>query len=128
MRRFGFGIAAAVLLVSGVSLAQPTQGGSSTNGAASATSGAQTGSGGSAVAGGDNNQAVATTSANAMTPAKGANSFTKGEAMNRIEKQGYSNVSDLNKGNDGVWRGKAQKGGNTTTVWLDYKGNVGQGQ
>jgi hypothetical protein len=80
----------------------------------------------SAAASGDSNQAVATTGANAPAPAKGANSFTMGEARSRIEKNGFSNVSDLAKDDNGVWRGKAQKGGNTTTVWLDYKGNVGE--
>jgi hypothetical protein len=79
-----------------------------------------------AAASGDSNQAVATTSANAPTPAKGANSFTMGEARSRLEKNGFSNVTDLTKDDNGVWRGKAQKGGNTTTVWLDYKGNVGE--
>jgi len=76
-------------------------------------------------ASGNNNQTVATTSANALTPAKGANSFTMGEARSRIEKNGFSNVSDLAKDDNGVWRGKAQKGGSMTSVWLDYKGNVG---
>jgi hypothetical protein len=74
----------------------------------------------------DDNQAVATTSANASIPAKGANSFTMGEAKSRIEGNGFSNVSALSKDDNGIWHGNAQKGGNTTTVWLDYKGNVGE--
>jgi len=77
-------------------------------------------------ASGDNNQAVATASDNAPAPAKGSNSFTMSEARSRIEKNGFSNVSGLTKDNNGVWRGSAQKGSNTTTVWLDYKGNVGE--
>jgi hypothetical protein len=81
-----------------------------------------------AAASGNSNQAVATTSANAPAPAKGANSFTSGEAKSRIERNGFSNVSDLKKDDNGVWRGTAQKGGNTTNVWLDYKGNVGEAQ
>jgi hypothetical protein len=81
-----------------------------------------------AAASGNTNQAVATTSANAPAPAKGANSFTSGEARSRIERNGFSNVSDLKKDDNGVWRGTAQKGGNTTHVWLDYKGNVGEAQ
>ncbi len=76
----------------------------------------------------DNNQAVATTSANQATPAKGSNSFTMAEAKGRLEKHGFSNVSDLKKDGNGVWHGQGQKGGNTTTVWLDYKGNVGEGK
>jgi putative membrane protein len=79
-----------------------------------------------AAASGDSNQAVATTSADATTPAKGANSFTMDQARGRIGEKGFSNVTDLVKDEDGIWRGKAQKGGSTTTVWLDYKGNVGE--
>jgi hypothetical protein len=85
---------------------------------------AQTTSGQSA-ASGNSNQAVATTSANAPMPAKGANSFTMGEAKSRIEKDGYTNVSDLTKDQDGVWHGAAQRNGAPAHVWLDYKGNVG---
>ncbi len=101
------GIAMAAVLTAGASLAQAAQ---SDQNAAS----------------GNNNQAVATTSANAATPAHGANSFTMSQARNRIESEGYKNVNDLTKDNNGVWHGKAQKNGTTTTVWLDYKGNVGQ--
>ena len=79
-----------------------------------------------AAASGNSNQAVATTSANAMTPAKGANSFTMEQARSRIADKGFSNVSDLAKDKDGIWRGKAQKAGTSMGVWLDYKGNVGE--
>jgi predicted transcriptional regulator len=79
-----------------------------------------------AAASGDSNQAVATTSANADQPAKGANSFTKNQARHRIQKKGYSHVTGLAKDQDGVWRGTAQKGGQPINVWLDYKGNVGE--
>jgi hypothetical protein len=82
-------------------------------------------SGDKSAAAGNSNQAVATTSANSPAPAKGANSFTMGEARSRIEKNGFTNVSDLAKDDSGIWRGKAQKDGNPTSVWLDYKGNVG---
>ena len=75
---------------------------------------------------GDTNQAVATAGANAMQPAKGANSFTEGEAMRRIEKEGFSQVADLKKDADGVWRGHGMKKNASVNVWLDYKGNIGQ--
>ena len=65
---------------------------------------------------------------NSATPVAGANSFTMGEAKSRIEKSGFSNVSNLSKDHDGVWRGQAQKDGSAAPVWVDYKGNVGQGQ
>jgi putative membrane protein len=74
------------------------------------------------------NPAVATTSnANDNTaPAKGSNSFTEGQARDRIAQRGYTNVADLKKDNEGVWRGTAQHSGNPVQVWLDYKGNVGE--
>src|SRR4051794_1506712 len=80
---------------------------------------------GPAAASGDRNQAVATTNANAPQPARGANSFTEGEARRRIESNGYAEIGDLKKDADGVWHGTAKKGGSTVKVWLDYKGNVG---
>ena len=78
-----------------------------------------------AAASGNTNQAVATTADNASRPAAGSNSFTMGEAKARFERQGFSDVSDLKKDDNGVWHGKAQKGGSTDHVWLDYKGNIG---
>lgn len=76
------------------------------------------------------NPATATTSnANdTAAPAKGSNSFTEGQAKDRIAQRGYSNVSDLQKDNEGVWRGQAQHGGSEVKVWMDYKGNVGEVQ
>lgn len=74
----------------------------------------------------DSNQAVATTDANAIQPAKGSNSFTAGEAQRRIEKEGFMTVADLKKDDDGVWRGHAMKDGASVGVWLDYKGNIGR--
>lgn len=79
-----------------------------------------------AAASGNDNQAVATTGANADQPAHGANSFTRGEARRRLQSRGYSHVAGLRKDHDGVWRGTAQKDGAPVNVWLDYKGNVGQ--
>jgi putative membrane protein len=73
----------------------------------------------------NSNQAVATTRVDAPVPAKGANSFTMSQAAGRIRDRGFSNVTGLTKDPDGIWRGNAEKDGTTTTVWLDYKGNVG---
>jgi hypothetical protein len=81
--------------------------------------------GGTAAASGNSNQAVATTHENAPMPAKGANSFTMGEASTRIANNGFTNVTGLAKDADGVWRGHADKNGTNAAVWLDYKGNVG---
>jgi hypothetical protein len=115
------------IFLAGAGMAQTTSGTNSTTGAAPAGAVPTTSAprAGDRSAAGDNNQAVATTDANATTPAKGANSFTMGEARSRIEKNGFTNVSDLAKDDNGVWRGKAQKSGSPTSVWLDYKGNVG---
>lgn len=57
----------------------------------------------------------------------GANSFTMGQAMRHIEHSGYTGVTGLSKGNDGVWRGTAMKGGASVDVAMDFKGNVTQG-
>ncbi len=81
---------------------------------------------GQAAASGNDNQAIVTTNANATHPAHGSNSFTAAQARGRIQDKGFANVTDLKKDNGGVWRGKAQKNGQTVSVWLDYKGNVGQ--
>ncbi|WFU57673.1 hypothetical protein QA639_09225 [Bradyrhizobium pachyrhizi] len=61
---------------------------------------------------------------NSNVPVAGRNSFTEGQAKSRIEAAGYSGVSDLKKDDNGVWRGKATKGGNQTEVSLDFQGNV----
>jgi hypothetical protein len=143
MKPFVLGIIAVGLLASETAFAQTTQGaapaGTAPGAVSSGTAVAPAGSTGTnspmvdhdrnaGAASGNNNQAVATTGANAPAPAKGANSFTMGEAKSRIEKNGFSNVNDLAKDGNGVWRGNAQKGGSTTPVWLDYKGNVGEGK
>jgi len=57
-------------------------------------------------------------------PVQGHNSFTEGEAKSRIEKKGFSNVSDLAKDDNGIWRGRAMKDGKQVEVSLDYQGNV----
>jgi hypothetical protein len=79
-----------------------------------------------APASGESNQAVATTNANSVQPAHGANSFTAGQARSRLGKSKFQNISDLKKDADGVWRGRATKDGTQVDVWVDYRGNVGQ--
>ena len=61
---------------------------------------------------------------NSSAPVAGANSFTEGQAKSRIEESGYTGVSDLKKDGNGVWRGKASKGGAATDVSIDFQGNV----
>ena len=55
---------------------------------------------------------------------KGANSFTQKQAMEHIEKSGFTSVTNLAKGEDGVWRGRAVRGGSAVDVAMDFKGNV----
>jgi hypothetical protein len=120
--------AAAMSFVGAVAVAQPAPTRSAPSQPAPATTApapANPSSRDAAAASGNRNQAVATTNAHAPAPARGANSFTEGEARSRIESNGYSNVSGLTKDDNGVWRGKAQKGSQQAQVWLDYKGNVG---
>ena len=54
----------------------------------------------------------------------GSNSFTEAQARSKIEQAGYQNVTELRKDDQGIWRGKAQKSGQTVSVGLDFKGNV----
>jgi hypothetical protein len=109
--------AAAACLTMGVAVAQPAT--TPPNSAAAQPT---------ATTGQSHNPAVATTTnANDTTaPAKGSNSFTEGQAKDRIAQRGYSNVADLKKDDAGVWPGTAQHGGSPVQVWLDYKGNVGE--
>ena len=73
---------------------------------------------------GPNNSAINSDQKNSDRPVAGRNSFTEGQAKSKIEDAGYSNVSDLKKDDNGVWRGKASKGGSSTNVSLDFQGNV----
>jgi hypothetical protein len=68
--------------------------------------------------------AVSSDTANPKAPVAGANSFTEDQARTRITEAGYTDVSGLMKGDDGIWRGKASKGGSIQDVQLDFQGNV----
>jgi hypothetical protein len=61
---------------------------------------------------------------NSNAPVAGRNSFTEGQAKSKIEGAGFSNVTDLKKDDNGVWRGKASKGGTPSPVSVDFQGNV----
>ena len=74
---------------------------------------------------GPNNNAINSAGQNnSNAPVAGRNSFTEGQARSRIEGAGYTNVSALEKDANGVWRGKATKGGATSNVSVDFEGNV----
>jgi ABC-type Fe3+-hydroxamate transport system substrate-binding protein len=74
------------------------------------------------------NPAVATDEAvaqrEATAPAAGANSFTEGQARDRIIAAGYTDVTALAQAEDGTWRGSALMSGQSQSVVLDYQGNV----
>lgn len=59
-------------------------------------------------------------------PLSGANSFTEGQARDRISKAGFEDVQQLKKDDQGVWRGQAKKSGQQVGVALDYRGNIVQ--
>ena len=75
---------------------------------------------------GPNNNAVNSAGQNnSNAPVAGRNSFTEGQAKSKIEEAGYTNVTELKKDENGVWRGKAaKKGGSATAVSVDFEGNV----
>jgi hypothetical protein len=45
-------------------------------------------------------------------------------AQKRIEQDGYTNVQNLAKGDDGLWRGTATRGNSQVEVTVDRGGNV----
>jgi opacity protein-like surface antigen len=74
---------------------------------------------------GPNNNAINTTGQNnSSAPVAGSNSFTEGQAKSRIEDAGYSNITELKKDDNGVWRGKGTKDGSAKNVSVDFQGNV----
>jgi hypothetical protein len=54
----------------------------------------------------------------------GANSFTEDQVRSRLQAQGLMNVTDLRKDDQGIWRGKAMRNGQSVSVALDYKGTI----
>jgi hypothetical protein len=61
---------------------------------------------------------------NSNAPVAGHNSFTEGQAKSKIEGAGFSNVTDLKKDDNGIWRGKGSKAGASSSVSVDFQGNV----
>jgi hypothetical protein len=74
---------------------------------------------------GPNNNAVNSAGQNnSNAPVAGRNSFTEGQAKSKIEDAGYTGVIELKKDDNGIWRGKANKGGSVMAVSVDFQGNV----
>ena len=82
-------------------------------------SGSNAGSGNAAV---NNKPAASPETTGSVEP--GANSFTEGQVRSRLEAQGFSNVTELRKDEQGIWRGKAMRNGQSIGVALDYKGTI----
>ncbi len=71
--------------------------------------------------------AVSTTKSDTNTsvaPVAGKNSFTEGQAHDRLAKRGYTDISVLKQDDQSIWRGTATKDGKTGSVAVDYQGNV----
>ena len=74
---------------------------------------------------GPNNNAVNSAGQNnSDAPVAGRNSFTEGQAKSKIEDAGFTNVTQLKKDDNGVWRGQANKSGTATAVSVDFQDNV----
>lgn len=73
---------------------------------------------------GGTSPAVRTDDRTAGAPVPGANSFTEGQARSRIEDAGFTGVTDLQKDDQGIWRGKATRGGAPADVAFDFQGNI----
>lgn len=50
--------------------------------------------------------------------------LTEGQARNRIEETGYTQVSDLRRDEQGLWHGRASRNGDPCEVSLDAQGNL----
>ena len=75
----------------------------------------------------DADTAVAQPGASAPGPANPATerlSDAAATAQRRIERDGYTNVHNLAKGADGLWRGTATRGNSQVEVIVDRSGNV----
>jgi hypothetical protein len=92
---------------------------SAANGAANATS-----SGGAVSPPAANGAVNTDANKTSSDTASASNSFTEGQARGHIENAGYSDVTGLTKTPDGLWTGKAKKGGKTVNVTVDFKGAV----
>ena len=59
-----------------------------------------------------------------VAPHAGPSSFTADDAKAKFESQGFREITELKKNNDGVWIGKAQRDGDSFEVALDFEGNI----
>ena len=57
-------------------------------------------------------------------PDAGANSFTAAQAKDRMEKAGFTQASNIEKDDSGIWPASAMHGGKQVSIALDFRGNV----
>lgn len=58
-------------------------------------------------------------------PVDGKNSFTEAQVVERLGKNGYMNATNVMKDDkSGVWHATAMKAGKSTSVDVDYQGNI----
>ena len=57
-------------------------------------------------------------------PDAGANSFTQTQAKDRMEKAGFTQASNIEKDDSGIWRARAMQGDKPVSIALDFRGNV----
>ena len=60
----------------------------------------------------------------ACDPGTKIDGSTAGDARKKMEKAGYRKITDLHKGCDNSWHGKAEKDGQPVNVVLNPEGNV----
>lgn len=61
---------------------------------------------------------------NPKAPVPGENSFTEAQATERLTEGGYTGVTNLKLGEDGIWRADATKDGQPIKLMLDFQGNI----
>ncbi|HLZ82760.1 MAG TPA: hypothetical protein VKQ54_04280 [Caulobacteraceae bacterium] len=57
-------------------------------------------------------------------PSAGASSFTEAQAKQHLRNAGYTDVTGMTQDSSGVWHGTAAKGGKTSPVSVDFKGDI----
>jgi hypothetical protein len=72
------------------------------------------------------NATTGATTSPSTTPGSGTSSPTMSEVQikQKLEKDGYTNITGLKAANDGAWMGKAMRNGKEVTVDVDQQGMV----
>jgi hypothetical protein len=66
------------------------------------------------------------TNVDTNAPLSGANSYTEAQAKELLMKNGYTDIENLKKDENGIWRATAKKASVKSVVSVDYRGNVSQ--